>query len=83
MNPEYIAIIAALCTTGAFIPQAVKVLRERETQAISLGMYVTFSAGVAMWLTYGVLVGSPAIIAGNAVTLSLALVILWMKIRCG
>ena len=72
-----------MLTTVAFIPQLLHVVRTRSTKDISLGMFVLFSVGVAMWLAYGVLVSDVAVIAANAVTLALALVILGFKLRYG
>lgn len=83
MNPEWIGGLAAFLTTCSFLPQAVKVIRRRDTRSISLAMYAMFSAGVALWLAYGWMTGSWPIIAANAVTLCLSLAILGMKIRLG
>jgi MtN3 and saliva related transmembrane protein len=48
---------------------------------ISLGMYSVFTAGVALWLVYGLLLGAWPVVAANAVTLALAVAILVMKLR--
>ena len=39
-------------------------------------MYALFTAGVALWLLYGVLTGAWPVILANAVTLALATLIL-------
>lgn len=44
-------------------------------------MFLLFSFGVACWLIYGCIVGSVPMIAGNAVTLALAIGILILKVR--
>lgn len=75
-----IGAIAAFCTTVSFLPQAVKVVKTRDTSGLSLAMYIIFSGGVALWLIYGLMIGDAPIIFANAVTLSLALVILYMKV---
>lgn len=49
---------AALPTTLAFVPQVVKTLTMRHTRDISLGMWVSFSAGVALWLVYGLMLSA-------------------------
>src|SRR5262249_48811263 len=54
--------IAALLTTSAFVPQAIKTIRSRDTRAISLWMYVVFTTGVAFWLAYGVALASLPIV---------------------
>lgn len=78
---ETIGFIAALLTTTAFVPQFLKVWRTRSTQDISLRMYLMLSAGVLLWLIYGIRLGSLPIIFANGATLTLALSILALKIR--
>jgi len=46
-----------------------------------LGMYSVFTLGVALWLAYGLLLSAWPIVVANAITLSLALAILAMKLR--
>ncbi len=83
MNPEIIGGIAAILTTAAYIPQSIKVFREKNTQSLSLGMYIMITSGIAAWLVYGIMIDSPSVIIANAVTLVLAGMILFMKIRHG
>ena len=73
---ELLGYAAAFLTTASFLPQAVSCLRTGRTDGISLVMYALFSAGVALWLGYGLLAGSWPVVAANAVTLVFALVIL-------
>jgi len=74
---------AAALTTIAFIPQAWKVWHTNHTADISLGMYILFTAGVALWLAYGLMLDSWPIIIANSVTLLLAGIVLAMKIKFG
>lgn len=71
---------AAFLTTIAFIPQAWQSWRTRDLSGISLPMYTMFTLGVALWLGYGLAIGSLPVSAANAVTLLLASVVLWLKI---
>ncbi|MBI3903415.1 MAG: SemiSWEET transporter [Nitrosomonadales bacterium] len=80
---DWTGSIAAALTTLAFVPQVWQVLRTRHTHDISLGMYATFTCGVAMWLAYGILLISWPIIIANGITLLLAGTVLVMKIRLG
>lgn len=73
--------LAALLTTIAFVPQVWKVLQTHNTKAISLPMYLIFTAGVFFWLVYGVMIESwPAIVA-NTLTLGLAGFVILYKLR--
>jgi len=78
---DWVGSIAAFLTTASFVPQAWHTFRTRDVSGISLGMYSFFTLGVALWLVYGVLIMAWPIIIANAITTSLALIILTMKIR--
>ena len=79
----WVSAIAATLTTAAFVPQAVHIIRYKETKAISLVMYVAFASGVALWLLFGTLIGNWPIMISNAITLMLTLAIVGMKLRYG
>lgn len=77
---DLLGAVAGSLTTAAFVPQVVKTWKSRSAGDISLGMFLIFSLGVALWLVYGVLIGSLPIVAANAITLVLASAILAMKL---
>jgi MtN3 and saliva related transmembrane protein len=78
-----VSAVAATLTTVTFVPQAIHIIRFKETRAISLQMYVVFASGVAFWLVFGVMIWNWPIMAANAITLALALTIIRMKLRYG
>ncbi len=80
-NITLVGTIAAVCTTVAFLPQVIRIYRTRHARDLSFTTYVIFSAGVACWLFYGILVKSAPIIIANAITFVLSVYILAMKIR--
>jgi MtN3 and saliva related transmembrane protein len=80
---DLIGSFAAVLTTTAFIPQVWQIWRTRHTKDISLGMYIAFTCGVALWLLYGILLGSWPIIIANSITVCLAGAVLVMKVRFG
>lgn len=77
---EIVGFIAAILTTSAFVPQAVSVYKTKNTDGLSLSMFVMFSTGVFLWLIYGFLIMSYAVICANIITLALALYILSVKL---
>jgi len=83
MNLEWFGYAAAALTSGSFIPQAMMTIRTRDTRGISRGMYAMFTTGVALWLAYGVAIGSWPMIIANTVTLLLAATVLVLKLRFG
>jgi len=77
---DIIGYMAALMTTVAFIPQALMTWKNKHANGVSLGMYIVFTVGIALWLVYGVCIQVWPVIIANAVTLMLASFILVMKI---
>ena len=80
---DALGFLAGALTTAAFVPQVLKSWQTRDLSGISLRMYSLFTAGVALWLIYGIALTSWPIIIANAITLALALFILVMKLRYG
>jgi MtN3 and saliva related transmembrane protein len=78
-----VSAAAATLTTAAFLPQALHIIRHKDTRAISLQMYVAFATGVLLWMVFGLLIGNLPIIVSNAITLGLALAIIAMKLKYG
>lgn len=78
---EIIGLIAATCTTAAFVPQVYKAMRHKSTADISLTMYLVLLVGLILWMVYGIYHKSLAIILANAVTGILAVIMLYLKIK--
>jgi MtN3 and saliva related transmembrane protein len=80
---QIIGAAGAALTTLCWLPQALKVIREKETRAISLPATAAFTLGVVLWLIYGLAIGDWPLIGSNGVTLVLMSVILATKLRYG
>jgi MtN3 and saliva related transmembrane protein len=72
--------LATIASTSSFVPQAWKVIRTRDTSAISKRMYVITVIGFSLWLTYGLLLGEWPLILTNGICLGLSAFILVMKL---
>lgn len=70
---SFIGYVAAFLTTFAFLPQALKTIKTRDTSGLSLAMYACLTVGIFLWLLHGIHQRDPALIGANAVTLLLAL----------
>jgi len=77
---EWIGFIAALLTTGAFVPQVLKIIKTKSTEGLSLTMYISMFVGIMLWLFYGIKIQSISMIVANVVTGGLTLSILVMII---
>ena len=80
---DVVGSAAAVLTTLSFLPQVLHTLKTRDVSGISLVMYSAFTAGVALWLVYGLLLGSWPIVIANVITVMLALAIVAMKLVFG
>jgi MtN3 and saliva related transmembrane protein len=80
---DLIGVVGATLTTVCWLPQALKILREKDTGALSLPATASFTFGIGLWLIYGLAIDDWPLIGSNAVTLALMAVILAMKLRYG
>lgn len=76
----WIGIAASAFTSGALLPQLVKLLREKKSRHVSVAMLCVLLTGLALWIVYGaikpdmiVLVANSAGFAINAITLGTVL----------
>ncbi|GEM_PF-775447 len=70
--------IAAICTTGAFVPQILKI-RKQGGEDLSYAMLGVYFIGVALWLVYGLMIGAAVVIWANAVGAFLVAVAILLK----
>ena len=80
---DIIGFLAGALTTAAFVPQVAHSWRTRDLAGISLKMYGLFTAGVALWLAYGIAIGSWPIIIFNVITLVLSGSVFALKVKHG
>ena len=72
---------AALCSMTSFVPQIVKIVRERDASSVSLRMYAVTVTGFSLWTAYGLMIESWPVTAANVVCLALSATILGLKWR--
>lgn len=80
-NIQLVGLVAGTLTTAAFFPQVLKTWKSRSAKDLSLGMFLLFCLGVALWLVYGLMVKDVPVIAANLITLMLAATLLVFKLR--
>lgn len=84
MNPiliNAVGTVAALCSMSSFLPQVLKIWRERDASSVSLRMYIVTVIGFTLWTGYGAMLGSWPLIASNLISLALSGAVLAMKLR--
>jgi MtN3 and saliva related transmembrane protein len=76
-----VGLAAAVCTTGANLPQLKKAWTTGQTDDISMNMLLVLASGLALWVGYGVLQKDLVIIVANAISLVLIGGLVWLKVR--
>jgi MtN3 and saliva related transmembrane protein len=78
-----VGTLAGLCSKSSFVPQLIKIAREKRAEGVSLHTYMVTVTGFALWIVYGVLLKSWPVAASNSVCLVLAGGILGLRWRYG
>jgi MtN3 and saliva related transmembrane protein len=78
---EFVGAGAAICSTASFLPQLVKLVRERTAEAVSAPMFVMTVAAFALWSGYGLMLKSWPLVVSNLVSLALSAAILLLKLK--
>lgn len=77
---ELIGTIAAVLTTGSFVPQVYKTWKTKDAKSLSLPMVLLLFLGVCLWITYGFLIMSIPILAANIVTALCVGILVYFKL---
>jgi MtN3 and saliva related transmembrane protein len=72
---------AGAITSLTFLPQVIKTWKSRSAHDISLMMFLIAATNEVMWIVYGALLHNNVIIITNAVVLSMALTMIYFKLR--
>ena len=72
-----IGILAGICSTISFLPQVIKIIKDKETNNLSPIMFIIHLTGVILWCIYGLLVKNYIILLFNSLTLILCSIILY------
>ncbi len=73
---KIIGSLAAVLTSFAFVPQVVKTLKTKTIKDVSPVALFQLTAGVLLWIIYGIYLNDFIIIIANSVTLTTLLVLI-------
>lgn len=78
-----VGVAAGLCSMASFVPQLIKIAREKDASGVSLHMFAITLVGFALWITYGVLQNAWPVAASNGVCFVLAASIFALRLKYG
>lgn len=78
---EILGLVAGTITSITFLPQVVKIWQTKSAKDLSLMMLLLLMLGVVLWLIYGLVIMSAAIIYTNSMVLFMSLVMLFFKLK--
>ena len=78
---EALGAAAAICSTTSFIPQLIKLVRDKTSQEVSVRMYVLTVTAFSLWSVYGLMLKSWPLVASNLISLALSSAILLLDLR--
>jgi MtN3 and saliva related transmembrane protein len=78
---EILGLVAGTITSITFLPQVIKIWQTKSAKDLSIMMLLLLMLGVVLWLIYGLVVMSAAIIYTNSMVLAMSLIMLYFKLR--
>ena len=76
---ELIGLTAALITSIGFLPQLIKGFKTKKLDDISYFMPIVLAIGMTLWLIYGILIHSIAVIVANIFSISCSICLIILK----
>ena len=77
----FLGFFAAGCTTLAFLPQTLRIIKSKQSKDLSLITYVIYVVGLGAWVGYGVFIQDIVLFIGNLISLMLGLTIVILKLK--
>jgi len=74
-----VGLVAGALTTSSCIPQAARIIKTKSAKDVSALFFALMSAGMCLWLIYGIARADIAIMLWNAISLAFCLSILVLK----
>jgi MtN3 and saliva related transmembrane protein len=80
-QPAIFGIVASALSTLSLLPQIIKLIQEKKSGDISLGMFTMLLIGFACWIYYGLLKNDYLIVIANAISFLLNATTLTLSIH--
>ena len=81
MELSIFGYIAAFCTAISFLPQAIKTIKTKDTNGLSLLTYLFLFFGSLSWFIYGIVLTDVPLMGTNFLTTIFTGIILFLILR--
>lgn len=73
-------LAAALLTTVSNLPQAYKIIKTKETKAVSLWSNLVLLSGLVIWVAYGFMRDDWPVIIANTISSIITAIVIFLKL---
>lgn len=80
-NTTIIGLVASILTSVSMLPQLIKVIKEKESNSVSLAMPLVLLAGLGVWIWYGFRIEDWIVVGANIFSFVLNAVNLFFTIK--
>lgn len=81
INPEIIGFIAGGLSSALFVPQIVKILKEKSAEEIALLTCIIGIVSSCLWLWYGIMNEHLSMIVTNSISVFATIVLIILKLK--
>ncbi len=78
---ELLGYVAGILTTFSASPQLLYSYRTGDVKSFDVKFLLMLAGGLLLWGAYGIVIGSPPVIAFNFIGCAMWVPIIWLKIR--
>lgn len=79
LNPEIIGFVAGGLSSALFIPQIIKIIKEKSAEEISLVTCIIGVVSSGLWLWYGILQDHISMMVTNSIAVAATLILVTCK----
>lgn len=78
---DILGLVAGLCTSSSILPQIIKTVKTKQTEDVSIFMFIVMFTGNSLWVYYGIQKSDIAIIATNILAMALNIIMFVLNYR--
>lgn len=81
INPEIIGFVAGGLSSALFVPQIIKIIKEKSAEEIALLTCIIGVVSSGLWLWYGIMNGHLSMIVTNSISVIATAILIFLKLK--